>query len=188
MPFQNQAGDTMARSSADAGHDIGVRFAPKEVHVEHRSDGVVLLRSPLPLTGCVDNIVDYLQNWAEVAPDRIFLAQRAAAGGWEVLHYGEAWRRVQAVAQALLDLGLNADRPIAILSGASIEHAVLTLAGMLVGRPSLARVAELHLAACCLAPACGGGRPAASRPGLRAGGHPVRRGSPRCRHSWLRAG
>lgn len=125
----------MTRSTADGADDLGVRFAPKEVDVERRPDGVILLRSPLPLTGCVDNIVDYLQNWAEVAPDRIFLAQRAAAGGWETMHYGEAWLRVQAVAQALLDLGLSADRPIAILSGASIEHAVLTLAGMLVGVP-----------------------------------------------------
>lgn len=137
MSLQNSADNEASqdRAAAGAAEDFGVRFAPKQVQVQQRLDGAILLRSPLPLTGCVDNIVDYLHHWAEAAPDRIFLAQRAATGGWETLHYGEGWRRVQAVAQALLDMGLDADSPIAILSGASIEHAVLTLAGMLVGVP-----------------------------------------------------
>ncbi|CAN7371950.1 AMP-binding protein [Pseudorhodoferax sp. LjRoot39] len=137
----------------------GIRFAPKEVHLERRTDGSILLRSPIALSGCADNIVDYLERWAAAAPDRVFLAQRAPGGGWETLCYAEAWRRVQAVAQALLDRGLHQDTPIAILSGASLEHAVLTFAGMLAGvpvspvspnytllapaRPRLAEIAEL---------------------------------------------
>lgn len=137
----------------------GIRFAPKEVQLERRTDGSILLRSPIALSGCADNIVDYLERWAAAAPDRVFLAQRAPGGGWETLCYAEAWRRVQAVAQALLDRGLHQDTPIAILSGASLEHAVLTFAGMLAGvpvspvspnytllapaRPRLAEIAEL---------------------------------------------
>lgn len=117
-------------------HDFGVRFAPKRVQVQRRSDGCVLLRSPIELTGCADNIVDYLEWWAAEAPDRVFLAQRAADGeGWRTLSYAEAWRQVQAVAQSLLDAGLTAQTPIAILSGASVDHAVLMFAGMLVGIP-----------------------------------------------------
>ena len=113
----------------------GLGFAPKEVLVERREDGSILLRSPIELTGSVNNIVDYLEQWAATAPDRVFLAQRSAAPGWETLSYAEAWRRVQGVAQALLDMGLSGKTPIAILSGASLEHAVLTFAGMLVGIP-----------------------------------------------------
>ncbi|MGY4827611.1 AMP-binding protein [Sphaerotilaceae bacterium SBD11-9] len=138
---------------------LGVRFAPKEVLLERRADGSILLRSPIELCGCADNIVDYLERWAAEVPDRVFLAQRAPGGGWETLSYAEAWRRVQGVAQALLARGLTEQTPIAILSGASLEHAVLTFAGMLVGipvspvspnytllppaRPRLAEIAEL---------------------------------------------
>lgn len=125
----------MTHAATDAVADLGVRFAPKAVEVEHRPDGTVLLRSPIPLTGCLDNVVDYLEHWAEHAPERIVLAQRGPDGGWETLRYDEAWRRVRSVAQALLDQGLHAETPIALLSGASIEHAVLTFAGMLVGVP-----------------------------------------------------
>jgi feruloyl-CoA synthase len=39
------------------------------------------------------------------------------------------------VAQALVDRGLGADRPVAVLSGNSIEHALLGLAAMHVGVP-----------------------------------------------------
>lgn len=119
----------------EPGAALGVRFAPKEVRLERRADGSILLRSPIELSGCADNIVDYLERWAAAVPDRVFLAQRAPEGGWETLSYAEAWRRVNGVAQALLARGLTEQTPIAILSGASLEHAVLTFAGMLVGIP-----------------------------------------------------
>ena len=113
----------------------GVQFAPKEVVVHYRADGAILLRSPLSLIGVAGNMADYLEQWAAEAPDRVFLAQRAADGGWDELTYAVAWRRVQGVAQALVDMGLKSGDPIAILSGASNEHAILTFAGMLVGVP-----------------------------------------------------
>lgn len=113
----------------------GVRFALKEVEVQRRDDGTVLLRSPIELTGCMNNVVDYLEQWAIAAPERVFLAEKAGGSDWEALSYAEAWRRVQGVAQALLDMGLGEHAPVAILSGASLDHAVLTFAGMLVGIP-----------------------------------------------------
>lgn len=113
----------------------GPVFAPKEVRIERCSDGSILLQSPIALTGCESNIVDYLERWATQAPDRIFLAQRVPNAGWQTLTYADAWQRVQGVAQALLQAGLDNGKPIAILSGASLEHAILTFAGMLVGVP-----------------------------------------------------
>ncbi|WP_198084098.1 AMP-binding protein [Variovorax sp. E3] len=85
--------------------------------------------------GCKNNIIDYLEQWAIAAPERVFLAQKSKGSRWEALSYAEAWRRVQGVAQALLNMGLGEQTPIAILSGASFDHAVLTFAGMLVGIP-----------------------------------------------------
>lgn len=122
-------------AAPDPAQDESLIFAPKEVMAHYRADGCVLLRSPLPLQEVAGNIVDYLEKWASETPDRIFLGQRNKNGGWEELSYGLAWQRVQSVAQALLDLGLNQDTPVAILSGASLEHAILSYAAMLVGVP-----------------------------------------------------
>ncbi|MGA2291102.1 AMP-binding protein, partial [Bradyrhizobium sp.] len=44
--------------------------------------------------------------------------------------YGEAKSTVDALTQGLLNLGLGAGRPVAILSGNSIEHALMTMAAM----------------------------------------------------------
>ena len=129
------AGVSTSTSVEAALADAGPVFAPKEVRIERCSDGSIRLQSPIPLTGCESNIVDYLERWATQAPDRIFLAQRGAQAGWQTLTYADAWRRVQGVAQALLDAGLDSRKPIAILSGASLEHAILTFAGMLAGVP-----------------------------------------------------
>jgi feruloyl-CoA synthase len=49
--------------------------------------------------------------------------------------YREALAEVRARGQALLDAGLSATRPLAILSGNSIEHALLALGAMHVGVP-----------------------------------------------------
>src|SRR6185312_9193822 len=73
--------------------------------------------------------------WAEVAPDRVFLAERDATGEWRHLTYREALAEVRAVGEALLRRPLSVERPVAILSGNSIEHAVLGLAACLVGIP-----------------------------------------------------
>ncbi len=135
-PSQVHRTDDTAPPSEPAVVDpLAIRFAPKAVLVDRRADGSILLRSPIALTGCVDNIVDYLEHWAFAAPERSFLAQKAADGSWELLNYADAWRRVQALAQWLLHQGLSDQTPIAILSGASLEHAVLAFAGMLVGVP-----------------------------------------------------
>ena len=139
------SGQAQRDGGGDAGHPatqgaapvdpLAVRFAPKAVLVERRADGSILLRSPIALTGCAHNIVDDLEHWATQVPERVFLAQKAAGGGWQMLNYADAWQQVQSVAQWLLDQGLTDQTPIAILSGASVEHAVLTFAGMLVGVP-----------------------------------------------------
>lgn len=52
-----------------------------------------------------------------------------------MLSYGEAFARVRALGQALLERGLSGERPVAILSENDIEHALLALAAMHVGVP-----------------------------------------------------
>ena len=65
----------------------------------------------------------------------MFLAQRAADGSWRRLTYAQTLSQVRSIAQSLLQRRLSAERPIAILSGNDIEHALLGLAAMMVGIP-----------------------------------------------------
>ena len=65
----------------------------------------------------------------------MFLAQRGADGAWRKLTYAQALAQVRRIAQALLARELSAERPIAILSGNDIEHALLGLAAMMIGVP-----------------------------------------------------
>jgi feruloyl-CoA synthase len=111
-----------------------LRFAPAEVLVEKRPDGVILLRSPQVLATCSRTLGDWLVHWSERAPDRVFLAERHDAD-WCRLTYRDALTRVRRIAQALLDLGLDQERPVAILSENSIDHALLALGAMHVGVP-----------------------------------------------------
>ncbi len=112
-----------------------VRLGPPDVVVERRSDGSIRMRSPHPLPPFPQKITERLVHWAEVAPARIFLAQRQAAGGWRTVTYAQTLAAVRAIAAALLERALSPERPIAILSGNDIEHALLGLAAMHVGIP-----------------------------------------------------
>jgi feruloyl-CoA synthase len=112
-----------------------VKLGPADVVVERRSDGAIVMRSPHPLPALPRNLTQRLVHWAHAAPDRVFLAQRDAAGGWRTISYAQALDAVRALAAALLTRDLSPERPIAILSGNDIEHALLGLAAMHVGIP-----------------------------------------------------
>ncbi len=112
-----------------------VPLGAADVEIERRADGSLLLRSPHALDGYPAKITDRLLHWAREAPDRAFIAQREAGGAWRTLNYVETFARACAIGQALLDRGLSAERPVAILSENDIEHALLALACMHVGVP-----------------------------------------------------
>jgi feruloyl-CoA synthase len=113
-----------------------MRFAPQQVDVERRADGTLLLRSPQKLGAYARSVTQWLSDWSDRAPDKVFLAERSAAGAWRRLGYREAYGAVRRIGQALLDRGLAADRPVALLSDNSIDHALLTLGAMHVGIPA----------------------------------------------------
>jgi feruloyl-CoA synthase len=112
-----------------------VKLAAAEVEVERRADGAILMRSPQPLPAHAQKLTERLIYWANAAPERVFLAQRNAAGGWRTLSYAATLKAVRAIAAALLTRNLSSERPVAILSGNDIEHALLGLAAMHVGIP-----------------------------------------------------
>jgi feruloyl-CoA synthase len=112
-----------------------VSLGPADATFTRRDDGAILIRSPHSLPGYPDKLTCQLAHWAGVAPERTFIAHRDAHGDWRSLSYAQTLRQVRAVAQALIDRGLSAQRPIAILSGNDPEHALLALAAMHAGIP-----------------------------------------------------
>ena len=111
-----------------------VRFVPPSIERVPRPGGGFILRSradPPPYARCLG---DALVHWAHHAPERTLFAEREG-GGWRHISYREALAAVRGLGQALLDLGLSADRPLMVLSGNSIDHALLALAAMHVGVP-----------------------------------------------------
>jgi len=111
-----------------------VRLARQSVVAERRA-GAIYLRSPQPLPAYPAKLTERLDYWAARAPERVFLAQRAPGGGWLELTYAQARERARRVAQALIDRGLSAERPVAVLSGNDIEHALIELGALYAGIP-----------------------------------------------------
>jgi feruloyl-CoA synthase len=112
-----------------------VRLGPADVLLDREADGTIILRSPHPLDAYPQKLTERLQHWAKAAPERVFLAQRAADGSWRKLTYAQVLSQVCSIAQSLLTRRLSAERPIAILSGNDIEHALLGMAAMMIGVP-----------------------------------------------------
>lgn len=108
-------------------------FAPPELEVIRRADETMILRSPRPLTDVARTVCDSFPVWASEAPLRIFLSQRDAHGEWRSVSYESAWRMIQSFGQSLLELGYKRGERIAILSGNSIEHAIVSFGAMCAG-------------------------------------------------------
>ena len=119
-------------------------LAPPRTVKTDLGDGVFTLHSPEELQPYARCVGEWLEHWALQTPDAPAFAERAsgpaaknassADPGWTILRWGELRLRVGAVAQALLDLRLPAHQPIVVLSDNSLDHLVLTLAAMHIGR------------------------------------------------------
>ena len=100
-----------------------------------RADGTTLVSSTEPLAPYPRRITDRLLHWAHVSPEQTLAARREDGGEWRHLSYTQALHCARCTAQALLDMGLDAERPVAILSGNDLEHLLLGLGAMLAGVP-----------------------------------------------------
>lgn len=108
---------------------------PPDTVVDRREDGTVYARSPHPLGPYPAKLTERLEHWAAVEPQRTFMARRDGGGPWLRLTYQEALSGARAIAQALIERRLGPDRPVMILSGNSLEHALLGLGAMYAGVP-----------------------------------------------------
>ena len=112
-------------------------IGPGPVRFDRRDDGCLLV-TPLGRLGAYPRrLTERLEHWARVAPERTLIARRdpALGGDWRRISHGAMLAKVRAVGQALIDRGLSAERPLAILSDNCLDQVVLTLAALHVGVP-----------------------------------------------------
>jgi len=128
----NTAAASVLRTSAPL---RAVRLGAFDAMLEREPSGVIHIRTVQVLPPYHATLSEPLEHWAKAAPDRVFLAQRDAEGRWRTLSYAQVLELTRRIGAALLRRGLSPARPIAIISGNDIEHALLALAAMGVGIP-----------------------------------------------------
>ena len=109
-------------------------LAPPRTEKVDLGGGAFELRCPEPLAPYARCVGEWLEQWAHATPDAPAFAEPAAGGGWRTLGWGELRHQVGAVAQGLLNLQLPAAKPIVVLSDNALDHLVLLLAGLHIGR------------------------------------------------------
>ncbi|PJG54959.1 feruloyl-CoA synthase [Bradyrhizobium forestalis] len=112
-----------------------ISFGDPVVNIERRDDGTIYLRPKQPLGDYPVRITDRLHHWANTTPDRVFMAERERGRGWRKITYAELLTASRHIASALIQRGLSAERPVVILSGNSIDHALLAFGAFYAGIP-----------------------------------------------------
>src|SRR6185437_1770840 len=112
-----------------------ISFSDPAVSIERRDDGTIYLRPRAALGDFPQRLTDRLQHWAQVTPNNVFMAERLAGGAWRKLTYAELLDASRHIASALLGRGLSAEKPVVILSGNSIDHALLAFGALYAGVP-----------------------------------------------------
>jgi feruloyl-CoA synthase len=125
-----------APGRAEAAHPLrAISFGDPAVSVERRDDGTIYLRPRIPLGEYPVRLTDRLLHWALAEPNRIFMAERAGDHKWRQITYAQLLACARHIASALLARGLSAERPIVILSGNSIDHALIAFGALYAGIP-----------------------------------------------------
>ncbi len=106
-----------------------------EVTITEHQAGVQVLHSTEPLGAYPIRLTDRLEHWVREAPERTLVAKRDRAGRWRHISFRQMLERARSVGQALIERGLSAERPVAILSENDIEHLTLALGAMWAGIP-----------------------------------------------------
>jgi len=109
-------------------------FGVTRVVLREGAHGVQYVQADQPLRTYAPRITDRLLHWAQSAPERSFMARRehrpdGSTGEWQHISYARALQAARSIGQALLDRKLSNERPVAILSENSLEHARLHLCG-----------------------------------------------------------
>lgn len=113
----------------------GLTLVPHAATMQRRA-GDLMMTSRTPLDPVVSNTGVWLDKWAEETPSSIFLAERSGEG-WREMGYAEVRDAVRAIASSLAARGMDASTPIVIMSGNSLDHALLSLGAQYAGVPTV---------------------------------------------------
>ncbi len=94
-----------------------------------------VLAPTTPLPAAAPTVLSWIDRWAAHTPDRTVFAERAPDGAWRGLTYGRLAASIPGVAALLAQRGAGVGRPVMLLSGNSVSHALLTLAAYHLGAP-----------------------------------------------------
>jgi feruloyl-CoA synthase len=111
-----------------------ISFGAVNVSQTSEPDGTIRIRCHTPLGPHDPSLARMFRTAADTQPDRTFLAERTA-DGWRRLTYAQAREKADSIAAALLARGLSVERPVMVLSGNAIDHALLKLAAYTAGIP-----------------------------------------------------
>jgi feruloyl-CoA synthase len=112
-----------------------VNMGELSVDMVEGAGGVRYVRPRARLGAYPRTLLERLDHWASVVPDRTLFADRGVDGAWRRLSYAEMRDRSFAIGQFLLDRGLSAERPLVILSGNSLEHIQIAYGALRAGIP-----------------------------------------------------
>src|SRR5436309_658867 len=112
-----------------------ISFGDPAVDTERRDDDTIYLRPKMPLREYPHRLTQRLHHWAKAEPERIFMAERHGGPGWRQITYAELLISSRRIASALIARGLSAEKPLVILSGNSIDHALIAFGALYAGVP-----------------------------------------------------
>src|ERR1700709_136856 len=123
-----------APARADVHPLRAISFGNPAVTIDRRDDGTIYLRPKIALGDYPVRITDRLHHWAALEPDRVFMAERDGLG-WRKITYAQLLASARRIASGLLARDLSPERPIVILSGNSIDHALIAFGALYAGIP-----------------------------------------------------
>lgn len=117
-----------------------MKFGVTRVNMREGTSGVRYMSADQKLEDYATRMTDRLVHWVKTNPETIMLAKRVknadgSLGDWRHISYAQAWQSARAIAQALIDRGLSAERPVVIMSENDLEHALLSLGCLVAGVP-----------------------------------------------------
>ena len=117
-----------------------LKFGVTRVTLRDGKPGTRYLQAEQALAPYPERLTDRLAQWARTRPAQTFMARRVrladgGLGDWQHISYAQAWHSARCIAQALINRGLNTERPVVILSENSLEHALMALGCLVAGVP-----------------------------------------------------
>jgi feruloyl-CoA synthase len=106
------------------------RFVQPPIVVERTADGSTHLRCDIAAVPRYAHVPDLLFQRSQQVPERAVIAQRGRDDRWQTISYAALEERSNRVACYLLATQCGPHTPLLILSGNSIEHAVMLLGAM----------------------------------------------------------